>query len=561
MATYVKPADVISRCEELRKLWLNRNKNIATWYGILHLTDELKQKNMESVVANDPRTFYNTALYLLTPDIPHRVPVQGLDPEAIAWTSSMESVVRSTWSDLERQYRRRGRKSWLEYMVGLLLATGWYSVLCMAASDKLVAEVWNPIEVFPDWDSQGLYATAHIFTQGSGQAARLFQQRGWHMPPALVHRDVTIYDLWEVTGDGVINATVAGSAFVKDETVEAFEEIPILVGPVGGLPDDGPISTQRRTPPNQEWRANVGQSILAPNSAIYHNYNRMASFMQQILRDTAQPKYWEKSRGTTILTPENLEKRGAIFRLGEGDDVGTIQMPGIPVELTALINSYEQQLQRGALPHALSGQVQNIPLGLMSQVAAAAVQVLSLYHRAITGLLSDIDNIWVSGILNGTFEAQVLTIPDNVTPDMLKFDVQYPIHIPGDLVQRATITRMIAPSARMSASTGLDLFFPEIEDPDRELAQARADDAQASPVFVLLNLISALREEAKALRLTGHNEDADLLDRAQEAVEANLSQPEQSSNSRRPGGVPPRGLAPNTQALLRELGAQVEGES
>ena len=461
-------------------------------------------------------------------------------------------------------------------MVGLMLVTGWYAVMAMATRDKLIAEVWNPMEVYPDWDSQGMYSVAHVFTITSAQAGRLFKQRDWAFPDRLRGRNITIWDLWEITDDGVINATVAENVLVKPETIEPFvddedlPEIPILCGPVGGLPDDGAISANRRqfrgtlSTPSGEWRANVGQSILAVNADIYKNHNRMVTFMQQILRDTAQPKYWEKSRGNVpILTPEDLEKRGPIFRLGADDDIGTVAMPGIPVELTALINLYEQMIQQGSLPRALSGQVENIPLGLMSQVAASAMKALSPFHKTIQGILTDIDNAWLGGLLDGTFQVETLTLPQDVPIHLFRFDIFYPISIPGDLVQRATIMRMTSPSARISATTALDLFFPEIANPQEELANARADDAQANPVFAILNLISALREEAALLRQTGNNDDADLLDRAQEVLITQITQGGQGQQppSNGAGGIPPSGLSPNAQALLAQSGITAEQQN
>ncbi|KKK56431.1 hypothetical protein LCGC14_3064590, partial [marine sediment metagenome] len=351
-------------------------------------------------------------------------------------------------NDIQHTFRRSNpRQSLQRTSLGFMLATGWYASFSAVTDDgkRCYDEPWNPIEVYPDWDSQGLASVAHIFTISHPQAVRLFQQRRWNMPIGLGGGDVTIHDLWDVTPEGIINVTVAGGHLVKPDTLEPFDEIPVFTGPAGGLPDDGPITTKRRTTHNQDWRANVGQSILATNQDMYKQQNRTMTFMQQILRDTAQPKYWEKSRGGNILTPEDLEARGAIFRLGEGDDVGTIQMPGIPVELTSLIGSYGQMIQRGAVPHALSGEVQNIPLGLMSQVAAAAVQALSLYHTPLTGLLTDIDNTWLEGIIRGVYRGETLTIPQNIPEGSIRFDIQYPISIPGDLIQRATVTRMIAP--------------------------------------------------------------------------------------------------------------------
>jgi len=212
-------------------------------------------------------------------------------------------------------------------------------------------------------------------------------------------------------------------------------------------------------------------------------------------------------------------------------------------------------IQRGSMPHAISGDVQNVPLGMMSQVASAVIQALSAFHVATVGILTDVDNTWKDGILGGIYQGETLTIPEGVSPNLFNFNARYPINIPGDLTQRATILRMISPSARIGAATGLDLFFPEIQDPAQELAQARTDDAQMHPVFSMLNLISALRDEAEMLRKGGNGEDAALLDSAQQVIKAQLQgmgQPQQA-NGREAGGIPSKGLSPEVQQMLQQL--------
>ncbi len=563
---YSRPGEVVARCESIKALWSGRDTSIVENYRLLSLADELEQKGMESVVTNDPRTFYNMALYLITPRIPHKIPVQGLERESQAWANNLERIINSTWKGINRQYRRRGRKSWLEYTAGLLLSTGWYAILVMAASDKLIAETWNPIEVFPEWDGQGLQAVAHIWTLESPAAKRLFAQRGWEWDSIMAGKRVTFYDLWEVTSTGVMNVTIANTKIVKNETEEPFEEIPVLIGPVGGLPDDGPISASSRTRANEDWRSSVGQSILATNADLYKEYNRIITFMQQILRDTAQPKYWEKSKGDNILTPEGLESRGPIFRMGPNDEIGTLQMPGIPVELTGLISTYDSMIQRGAFPHAISGQVSNIPLGLMSQVASAAVQVLSPFHNTLMDILTDIDNIWLHGILDGKFKVEGVELPGKITGDLLDFSIEYPISIPGDLIQRATILRMLSPGAKISPETALDIFFPEIQDPLGEMAKARASDSQQHPVFAMLTLISSLREEAKLLRTSGRAQDAALLEQAEQALVAQVlnqggQETAQPSNGREPIGTPSTGMSPQMQELMAGLNLSINEEA
>ena len=81
----------------------------------------------------------------------------------------------------------------------------------------------------------------------------------------------------------------------------------------------------------------------------------------------------------------------------------------------------------------------------------------------------------------------------------------------------------------------------------------------------MLTLISTLREEAKLLRVGGNNEDAALLEQAQQVLIAQLSgqgaPTGQSPNGDKPGGIPSTGINPQTQQLLDQLGISVAEEA
>src|SRR4030066_1345640 len=136
---------VIREVSELEMSWSSRNAKIPKWYDTLLLKDELAQAGMESFVSNDPRTFYNLALHLLTPKvIPHRVVDEA---EKLSVESRFDKVNRFlelNWERLNKLSRKRGRQSWLRRLAGLVLATGWESVYAMATQDELVAEVLHP---------------------------------------------------------------------------------------------------------------------------------------------------------------------------------------------------------------------------------------------------------------------------------------------------------------------------------------------------------------------------------------------------------------------------------
>ena len=138
---FTESAEVQREVADLRTDWQVRNTQFQGWYKILKLEDELKAVNMESFVTNDPRTYYNLALHLLTPDvIPHRIKEEGAGGRAeVAQFGEVNRFLEKSWDRVNRINRRRGRQTLMRYMVGLLLATGWYSVFAMAEKERLVA--------------------------------------------------------------------------------------------------------------------------------------------------------------------------------------------------------------------------------------------------------------------------------------------------------------------------------------------------------------------------------------------------------------------------------------
>ncbi|GAH01980.1 unnamed protein product, partial [marine sediment metagenome] len=120
----------------------------------------------------------------------------------------------------------------------------------------------------------------------------------------------------------------------------------------------------------------------------------------------------------------------------------------------------------------------------MANIASAALQVLTPYMEALRGLLSDIDNYQVKMIMEGGFRPYGFKKPDNL-PEEFEFDVQADIEIPGYLIQRATVARMLNPKFRLPERWVTDKLFPEIRDPLRTQAQVRTEDAMMHPKAIL----------------------------------------------------------------------------
>jgi hypothetical protein len=522
---------VIEKCKKLEEFWQPRNKKMEAWYDILLMNDEFKEEGMESFVSNDPRTFYNMAMHLLCDKIPHRIPIETVAQTEISAASLVESVVARAWQDIDRSYRERGKQNFLRNFVGLELATGWYAVFTYVSKDGFVADVWNAGEVYPEWDETGLVSVARIYTMKKEAAMRFVQGDTPVKYPKAVNSDLVMYNYWTKDATGkIFNAIVLGEDFIKPMTPEKFKRIPIFTGPVGGLPDTGVIKK------DDSWKEHYGESVFATNELVYKSYNKQWTFSSQLLRDTAQPRWFERSATGDILRPADMFKRGAIFKGGLQDSIEPLAVPAMPIELRTDRYDMQGMMQRGGLPWSMSGDIRGDMSGyLMAQVASSAMETLGPYHDAIKNCLADIDNFWLSEMMNSSINPY--KVEDFVVMPHFNMTAEYTMKIPGDLVQRATVAKMVNPEFTLSTSLVMDILFPEIKNPIKEQALARKDRAMNSPMSIQISTIAAYREAALELRAGGDTLQADLFDKAAQYLEDQLFAPQ----GQEAGAQPPLG--------------------
>lgn len=514
---------VITRCKELRAKWNTRNKKMGDWYRILELEDELAQPGMESVVSNDPRTGYNLGRHLLaTMIIAHKIETEELTNEQIPGASVLEGYVTKRWMEHESRYRGIAKQGWLWNLISWLMASGWYSIFSMVEPNGIWSEVWSPAETFPDYDETELIEVAHIYPITQSAANRKLRKKGWHVNQP-IQGNTWMYDYWGFDSDGdVVNGVVLGSEFVKSTSKEPelskVGRIPVFTGPVGGLPDMGSIKR------GASWQNHFGEGVMATNEDLTKNYNKMLSFIQQTARNAAQPRYLELSNGDTpIATEASMNKYGVVLHGAIGESVDPIIPPTIPIELRQGLFDYQNMLQRGLFPNAVFGNIQQTMSYLaMANVASAALQVLTPYQEALRGLLTDMDNFWLDMINKNGLRPYKLVKPSNL-PDDAKFNVQADIEIPGYLIQRATVARMLNPDFRLPITTVMDRLFPEVRDPLRAQAGVRRDMAMMNPKAIAVDSILAYREQARILRDQNNIPAAELYEKLADSLEAELS--------------------------------------
>ena len=561
----ITPGNIIQRSKALQQNWTVRARKFRDWYDILLLEDVLEQEGMESVATNDPRTGYNLARHLLTTmTIADKIPTDELPVESIPAVSYHEGFVARRWMEQEKRYRSLGRQGFLNSMISWLLVTGWYSIFSMVTEKTIWAEVWSPAECFPDFGPDGLVEHARIYDMTAASANKKIKQLNWS-----VNRPFTdwtrVYDHWGFDSDGdVFHSIVMGSEFVKkpvkDPMMSKLDKLPIFTSPAGGLPDMGSIrgNVEGNLTLNAKWQEHFGESMLATNEGINANYNRMRSFYQQAARQTAQHHWLETSAGTTqIATDELMNRWGSVLHGAPGEDVRAIQPPAMPVELTSILLTYRNEIQRGSFPDSVFGNIQQqISFLAAANAAASSMQTLTPYLQAYKGMRTDVDNFWADMLIINKLRPHKYQAQENMPErDDRLFDVDVDVDIPGFLIQRATVARMLNPDFTLPESLVMDKLFPEIRNPLLAQAQVRKEKAFKNEKAVMVDQIIAYRKQAELFRNTNDIDSAKLYEKLANSLEAELDAATQPGAGG-PPGAGPAGRSPVPREIAEEVGLQ-----
>jgi hypothetical protein len=175
---------------------------------------------------------------------------------------------------------------------------------------------------------------------------------------------------------------------------------------------------------------------------------------------------------------------------------------------------------------------------LQAQATESAQRKLQPYHQGIINLLSDIDNFWLTECRTNNYRPLDIKKLPKLPEDALA-TADYTIKIPGDLTARATVARMLDPNFKLSTQSVMELQFPEIKNPIKEMAIARANAALTNPLMAMADFVMAAKQEAENQRALNNPYAASLFDKIAAAAEAQIAPPQQQQ-----GGQPSGQLAP-----------------
>ena len=542
--------DVSLQVSGLRSTWAARERQMKEWYQLLRLFNNLRQDNMESVISPDPRTGFNMATWLLNP----RTYNFSIAEEGVTDTDIRDARPLQDFAALQlRQSVRHSRTSlfgdWISQTVKLMLATGWYATMSFATERGWIFSAWNPASVWPEYDDIGrTVKVARGYNLPANQVAGKIRYAGWNpmKREPVAGSNAWVENLWFLHDGLPFHAVNINGEQVKPPTVAPFAHIPIYTGPVAGLPDDGTIMG------GKDWTKEVGSSVVAAVIDLQHNYNKILTYQQQLIRDTANPRWVEKVVDRNVLTQENLYKRGAIFSIQPGEDVLPLPTPGMPLELRTHLFDLRTQLQRGFFPDASFGAGGGVVSAFAAaSTTAATQQTLNPFHMGLQYLVTDIAVNNFRQMRNFGLTVDGAAIPP--VEDILEY--VYEVEIPGDFMNRVQSARVVNPEFTLSSVTLIKKQFPEIGSAQQEFSRIQSEQAIRDPRFQALMFISEMERAAAEAEEIGDTVMAQRFMALANSAERTMLAEAGVQDQTLTGNAPGSGLPPELQGLTR----QVEG--
>jgi len=322
-------------------------------YDLYTLTDYDAGDGYESYTSNEPRTYADKIVsWLSAAELTIRIPNIEETRERREMNDAKEKFLIGVLTGADERLRRRLQPSLREQIAWFISLRGWYAGRALLHKDS---EGKTQIDITP-WDAmhtywcegeEGLDWACYKIQKTKGE---VLSQYGVELEAQDDELPVEVYDFY----DSEHNIVCTGDRILKSATVHGANRVPVFIGMVGPQPLIQNIDNQTR----KDTIAEYGESVFASNRGLYENHNFIMSVMMEMVSRSRKQGIKIMSRDGQKTLDEDPYKAGAEVALGQGEDVQPLGLMEVAKETGAFMGLVAGELQRGAIPHSVYGDLQ-----------------------------------------------------------------------------------------------------------------------------------------------------------------------------------------------------------
>lgn len=561
--------NILKETKDLKEYWQPRNTQMQEDRDIVNLIKPPKTTDKPlNWISNEPKVFYDTAIALVSAYPPRfRLPLTiNSGSEEKTKMNKAERFLLGIWRQLDRRQMDRGMSYWLRELAYWVLS-GWYASFNIVdvrdGETVFISDHWDPMTVYPEWDSDGLRKCIRSFEVDRQTALAMvddWREKGLQteFKEPSKRGDIHIINYWrrdtKQRKPVISNAIYVAGKEVKPLTVERFKRIPIHIGAVG-IPERGTIG----------WQARWGEHCIATNRDMYDYTNAIIKLLATILSETAYPNIITKTQsGAPAVKGEDVTGYGAVIPLRLNDQIELLKHAAAPAETADLLGMLLRQQQKGSFPDVVYGGI-NVELSgfAISQLMAAIKYKISPYLNTMQYVISQTATDFLEQFRDGDFPKVTLATIDPKSmkkgmffaeefsskdvPDRTYVDTVIPVTTSLDRTQQILFARQaMEPPQLLSRETLWDEFL-DVQDSEQEYARILQDEMLEMPIVKQLGLIEQMRERQRLFETLGKIGEANALKQYIMALEMELGMRQ---------GIPiaPGAPSPSPQVSPPEMG-------
>jgi len=593
----------IFKVADLRRSRYNRrNEYIKRWYELYFQVDQYGEAGQESLATPDSRSAIDLGIYILSRN-PHidRVPFTVQDQTQRQRMNQAERFLAGMWRVIDHRELLRGKSGHQRSLASWMLMCGWYAGFVAIVPDlkgypKAIADLWDPTGVYPEWGGVDGFLTGveHEYVYTLGGIRDMAFSNDWTAGTSLKGDDdasVRVLDHWEsrynklnpeqpdilnavfvtvnsqsssYTGTPIsLSAGTGAQAWIELQPLTnrtaknsgGFTEIPVLVGPVGGIEVGSAYFTDVH-----DIMASQGQGLLAPVEHTQDAMNRHLTIIMQEIADArlSESTYFiRSSSGRETFEPD---QKGGNVPIGQDVDISKplafrpkLAESGFILQL--LMDSFQRSTfswtNFGQSSFSLSGiAIERLNESARSHLGPGQYMMQHFYQQAGFVFLRDYMRRWNGKKKFGRVQLQGLVgragmdsgfFDEEFTPDIMPTTTfvhsEIILSLAEDDMMKANIARTLNPSAELLSPTWIREHVLKVQDEGLEARRVAEDKIEQAPFYVNVQIMNRLVEEILAERDVGNVEKATFLTLALRSLMASLA-PQQGQ------GIPER---PSTQ--------------
>ncbi len=561
--------DVVKETQELENYWQDRNTQMLEDRACLHLVKPIQKEGQPEWVSNEPKVFYDTATALISSYPPRfRLPLSiDFTPEEKTKMDKAERLIVGIFRSLDSRQFARGQSYWLREFAYWLLS-GWYAVFnIVREGDKgveFIADLWDPMTVYPEWDADGLVKCARAFEVDKKAAMAMiynWQAKGLKAEFTEPSGDIKIkvINYWTLDKGAkkntAYNAIYVAGQPIKELIKTDFDHIPIHVGTVG-IPERG----------TENWKRRVGENIIASDRDMYEYENYMVSLMAKILTETAYPNIVSKTQtGAPAVKAEDFRGDSQIIPLKLNETLELLKHAATPQEGFQLLSWVSKQRQKGSLPDVTYGTlIQELSGFAISQLMASIKYKLNPYLLTMQYVIGLIGSDDLQQYKKGKFSKIKLSTtnprelekglffveefsPKDV-PESTFVEVTIPITSALDKTQQIMFARQALTTPQLLSRQTIWDEVLDVQDSEQEYARILQDQMLEDPMVKQIGILEQLRARVELYRSKGMTAEANALKRYIMMLEMQLGMRKGIPTTPGATGTPPQVSPPEMGA-------------